>query len=410
MAAELSFPKEKIRILLLENIHPRAVEELKASGYTQVETLKGSPKPEDLLAAIRNVHVLGIRSKTQLTPQVLAEAEKLLAVGAFCIGTDQIALKAAASQGICVFNSPYSSTRSVAELVIGATIILLRKLYAKAVAADKGIWAKTSDGCHELRGKVLGIVGYGHIGTQVSVMAEALGMRVQFYDILPKMALGNARACDTLKELLQTSDVVTLHVPEDSTTIGMMNAANLALMRPGAILINYARGKVIEVDAVADAVTSGHLGGVAVDVFANEPQKTGDSFTSPLQNLPNVMLSPHVGGSTEEAQENIGLDVAQKLVQFLDRGVSIGSRTLPELNLPLQAGAHRLLHIHRNVPGVASELNRSLADLGINITGQYLKTLDEIGYVVLDVEAGQTAAALDVIRQIPNTIKARSLY
>jgi D-3-phosphoglycerate dehydrogenase len=375
-----------------------------------VETEKRALTDTELLERIGGVHVLGVRSKSRITPEILEAADKLLAIGAFCIGTDGIALPEATLRGIAVFNSPYSSTRSVAELTVAAAVLLLRRVPEKNAAAHDGEWLKSTEGCRETRGKILGVVGYGRIGAQVSILAEALGMRVLFYDIEPKLALGNARACHSLDELLSSSDVVTLHVPDTPATRNMIAAEQLAIMKPGAVLINYARGKVVDYVAAAAALEQRRLGGLAADVFPHEPAANGEKFFSPLQRIPNVLLTPHIGGSTEEAQENIGYDVAAKLIGFLDKGVSWGSVTIPELNLPSQDNVHRLLHIHVNTPGVLSEINRRLSDLGVNIVGQYLKTNNDVGYVVLDVEKGNTAAALDAIKSVPHTIKARSLY
>ncbi len=407
--APTSYPKDRIQFLLVENVHPAAVEVLGRAGYTRVEVLKGAPSPQELIERLSEVHVLGIRSKTKLTPEVLATARRLWAVGAFCIGTDQIALEVATRQGIAAFNSPFSSTRSVAELVIGSAIHLLRGISDKSAAAHAGQWRKTGGRPRELRGKVLGIVGYGRIGSQLSVLAEALSMRVIFADVEPKLTMGSAQAVP-LNELLATADVVSLHVPDTAATRGLIGARELAQMRAGSILINYARGRVVDVPALAESIRSGHLGGAAVDVFPHEPASDAEAFDSPLRGLPNVILTPHIGGSTDEAQENIGRDVAHKLVDYLDRGSTVGSVTLPELNLPQQAGAHRLLHLHHNQPGVLGELNQRLSALGINIVGQYLKTNEQIGYVVLDVEAGQTEPALEAIKQVKGTIRARSLY
>jgi D-3-phosphoglycerate dehydrogenase len=410
LPTELSYPKDKIKILLLENIHPAAVRELQRAGYGNVEALHTALKAEALAEKLAEAHIVGIRSKTQLTEPLLRNAKRLMGIGAFCIGTDQIDLRTATELGIVAFNSPFSSTRSVAELVIGAAIFLQRGIADKSAAAHRGEWLKKADGAHEVRGKTIGIVGYGRIGSQVGLLAEALNMQVQFYDVVPKLQLGGARPAPTLAELLATSDIVTLHVPDDATTQKLINAERLAQMKSGAMLINYARGRVIDAAAVADAIRSGRLGGAAVDVFETEPRGDGDKFANPLQGLPNVILSPHIGGSTEEAQENIGIDVAQKLVNYLDRGVTIGSVTVPELNLPQQAGAHRLLHIHHNRPGILGEINTYLSQLGINIVGQYLKTNEQIGYVVLDVEKGQTEKALEAIKNVKHTIRARSLY
>ncbi|MCS7086419.1 MAG: phosphoglycerate dehydrogenase, partial [Bacteroidia bacterium] len=367
-----SFPKEKIKFLLLENVHARAATALKEAGYADIDTEKRALPENELIERIRGVHVLGVRSKTRVTPAALDAGEKLLAIGAFCIGVDGIDLIEATRRGVAVFNAPYSGTRSVAELTIAAAVMLLRRVPEKNAAAHCGRWLKSSDGCREVRGKTIGVVGYGRIGSQVSVLAESMGMRVIFYDIEPKLALGNARACASLDELLAESDVVTLHVPDTPLTRNLMGERQIATMKPGAVLINYARGKAVDYQAAAQALKDGRLGGAAADVFPHEPASSDETFVSPLQNLNNVLLTPHIGGSTQEAQENIGLYVADKLVGFLDRGVSLGSVSIPELNLPHQSDVHRLLHIHRNTPGVLSEINRRLSDLGVNIVGQYL--------------------------------------
>jgi D-3-phosphoglycerate dehydrogenase len=406
----LSYPKDKIRFLLLENVHPQATALLRQHGYTQIETLAKALSADELIARLPEVHVLGLRSKTKLPPQVVAHAHKLLAVGAFCIGTDQMHLPTLMQQGVAAFNSPYSSTRSVAELTVGACIQLMRRLPEKSAAAHRGLWLKTSEGCHEVRGKVLGIVGYGRIGSQVSVLAEALGMQVAYYDIIPTLVMGNARRMDSLEALLATADILTLHVPDTPQTRKLLNARTLHLLKPGAHVINYSRGQVVDTAALADAIRSGHVAGAAVDVFEQEPAGADDPFVSPLQGLPNVILSPHIGGSTEEAQENIGLDVAQKLVDFLDTGSTLGSVTLPELQLPRMADTHRLLHIHHNRAGVLSELNSRLSAQGFNIVGQYLKTNEHIGYVVLDIARGNTPLALEILRDVKDTIRVRSLY
>jgi D-3-phosphoglycerate dehydrogenase len=412
--APTSYPKEKISFLLVENVHPAAVELLAEAGYTNVQTHKGALAPEALAERLPEVHVLGIRSKTKLTPELLALSKRLWGVGAFCIGTDQIALDEAARQGVAVFNSPFSSTRSVAELVIGSAIHLLRGITDKSAAAHAGRWLKAAGQARELRGKTLGIVGYGRIGSQLSVLAEALSVRVIFADLEPKLTMGSAKRV-SLAELLAESDIVSLHVPDTPATRGLIGTNEFAQMKTGAIFINYARGHVVDVDALAGAVRSGHLGGAAVDVFPHEPASDAEAFESPLRGLPNVILTPHIGGSTEEAQANIGRDVAQKLIDYLDRGTTLGSVTLPELNLAAQGGAHRLLHLHRNQPGVLGEINLRLAQLGLNIVGQHLKTTEHLGYVVLDVVAPEgdsalTDAAIDALREVPGTLRVRSLY
>jgi D-3-phosphoglycerate dehydrogenase len=364
----------------------------------------------ELIKEIKHVHILGIRSKTNISKNVLAAATKLQAIGCFCIGVNQVDLKSATQLGIAVFNAPYSNTRSVAELVIGASIMLVRKIIDKNKAAHEGLWMKEASGSHELRGKTLGIVGYGNIGSQVSVLAEALGMKVIFYDVETKLPLGNAMDSKNLKELFQHSDVVTLHVPELSSTKNLINKTNLKWFKKGAVLINYARGEVVDIVALKQALMNNHLGGAAIDVFPVEPEKNGDVFTSPLQGLSNVLLTPHIGGSTQEAQSNIGVDVGSKLFQYLEKGISTGSHTVPALALPPQEGAHRILHIHKNVPGVMSQINATLSKNNVNIVGQYLKTNDEIGYVVLDLDKSISKNALELLRKVNNTIKVRLLY
>jgi D-3-phosphoglycerate dehydrogenase len=405
-----SYPKEKINILFLENISDVAVKYFNAGGYVNVKKLNGALSEEQLIKEIKNVHLVGIRSKTQLTAKVLAAAEKLQAIGCFCIGVNQVDLKTATKNGVAVFNAPYSNTRSVAELVIGASIILIRKILDKNKAAHEGTWNKDASGSFELRGKTLGLIGYGNIGSQVSVLAEGLGMKVIYFDVETKLPLGNAESCNTLKELVSKSDIVSLHVPEIPTTKNMINKNLLKSFKPGSILINYARGEVVDIDALAKALQDGQLSGAAIDVFPWEPEKNGDKFTSPLQGLSNVLLTPHVGGSTQEAQHNIGDDVSAKLFNYLEKGISYGSHTVPALSLPPQEGAHRILHIHNNVPGVLSEINTTLSKNKINILGQYLKTNDTIGYVVLDVDKGLSKNALELLRKVKETIKVRRLY
>jgi D-3-phosphoglycerate dehydrogenase len=409
-AAKTSYPKEKIKILLLENISDVAVKNFFKQGYTQVEKLgKALPEP-DLINAIKDVHLLGIRSKTQVTPSVLEAAEKLQAIGCFCIGVNQVNLNAATGNGVAVFNAPYSNTRSVAELVIGAAIMLIRRIPDKNSAAHKGIWLKEASGSYELRGKTLGIIGYGNIGSQVSVLAEALGMKVIFYDIETKLPLGNATDMKTLKDVLSKADVLTLHVPETPRTKNLINKTNLKYCKQGSIIINYARGEVIELNDLRQAIESGQISGAAVDVYPVEPEKNGDHFETPLQNLPNVILTPHIGGSTEEAQQNIGEDVSTKLLNYLEKGISLGSHTVPALSLPPQEGSHRILHVHKNVPGVLSDINGELSRNKINILGQYLKTNDNIGYVVVDVDKQLSTRAASLLKTVPHTIKVRLLY
>lgn len=408
--AKTSYPKEKIRILFLENISEAAIKNFRQHGYTQVDKITKALQEEDLIKEIKDVHILGIRSKTLITENVLRSAKKLQAIGCFCIGVNQVDIAAATKNGVAVFNAPYSNTRSVAELVIGAAIMLIRRIPDKNKAAHEGIWMKDSKGSYELRGKTLGIIGYGNIGSQVSVLAEALGMKVIFYDVETKMPLGNAEDKKTLKDLVSNADIVTVHVPETSETKNIINRTTLRYFRKGSILINFARGEVADLDAVRKALIEGQLGGAAIDVFPEEPEKNGDRFQTPLQDLPNVILTPHIGGSTEEAQENIGEDVSNKLFNFLEKGISFGSHTIPALALPPQEGSHRILHIHKNVPGVLSEINTTLSQNKINIVGQYLKTNEEIGYVVLDVDRQISSRALQLLKEVKESIKVRLLY
>jgi D-3-phosphoglycerate dehydrogenase len=405
-----SYPKEKIRILFLENISDAAVKNFSKHGYVQVEKITKALSEDDLIREIKDVHILGIRSKTHITQKVLDAAKKLQAIGCFCIGVNQVNLHAATEHGVAVFNAPYSNTRSVAELVIAASIMLIRRIPDKNKSAHEGVWMKESKGSYELRGKTLGIIGYGNIGTQVSVLAEALGMKVMFYDVETKMPMGNAVDAKSLKELLKRSDVITLHVPETPQTKNLVNKTNLKYFKKGSILINYARGEVVDLDALQIALNNGQLSGAAIDVYPWEPEKNGDKFQTPLQNIPNVILTPHIGGSTEEAQQNIGEDVSMKLFHFLEKGITNGSHTVPALSLPPQEGAHRILHIHNNVPGVLSEINTQLSKNNINILAQYLKTNDEIGYVVLDVDKKISGQAFQLLKEVRQTIKVRLLY
>src|SRR5579871_5144710 len=405
-----SYPKEKINILFLENISDKAVRHFKESGYASVRKLNGALSEEQLINEVKEVHLLGIRSKTQITPKVLAAAKKLQAIGCFCIGVNQVDLKAAKNSGVVVFNAPYSNTRSVAELVIGLAIMLIRRIPDKSKAAHNGIWLKEAKGSYELRGKTLGIIGYGNIGTQVSILAEAFGMKVIFYDVVTKLPLGNASARRTLKEFVSEADIITIHVHENNQTKNLINKNLIKQFKKGSILINYARGEVVDLEALAKAIQEGNISGAAIDVYPVEPEKNGDKFVSPLQNLSNVILTPHIGGSTEEAQQNIGEDVSNKLFQFLEMGITTGSHTVPELSLPPQEGTHRILHIHKNVPGVLSEINTQLSKHNINILAQYLKTNDEIGYVVLDVDKKLSDQALQLLKEVRNTIKTRLLY
>ena len=405
-----SYPKEKINILFLENISDVAVKHFNDSGYTNVKKINGALSEDELIEAVKDVHLLGIRSKTMITKKVLDAAPKLQAIGCFCIGVNQVDLKAATMNGVVVFNAPYSNTRSVAELVIGASIMLIRKIVDTNKAAHEGRWLKEASGSFELRGKTLGIIGYGNIGSQVSVLAESLGMKVIFYDTETRLPLGNAEDKKSLKAVVGRSDIITLHVPELDSTRNLINKNLLRHFKKGSILINYARGEVVDLLALRQNLLDGNLGGAAVDVFPIEPEKNGDKFETPLQGLSNVLLTPHIGGSTQEAQHNIGNDVSAKLFNYLEKGISTGSHSIPALALPPQEGTHRILHIHHNVPGVLSEINTQLSKHKINILGQYLKTNDAIGYVVLDVNKNLSKNALELLRKVKATIKVRMLY
>jgi len=409
-SSQTSYPRSRVKILLLENISEAAVDDLRKAGYTHIKKIPGALSEKELCEAVSGSHILGIRSKTHVTKKVLAAADKLLAIGAFCIGTNQIDLKAATQKGVAVFNAPYSNTRSVAELVIGLCVMLIRKITDKNIAAHKGIWLKDAKGSFELRGKTLGIVGYGNIGSQVSVLAEALGMNVIYYDIVNKLPHGNAKPVRSLKELLKAANIVTLHVPSDETTRNMINAQTLAQMQKGSLLINHARGDVVDLGALKKFLKNEALAGAAIDVFPQEPEKNGDEFRSVLQNLLNVILTPHVGGSTEEAQANIGFDVAEKLISYIELGNSMGSLSVPPILLPQQARTHRILHIHKNIPGVLGEINSRLSKRKINILGQYLKTNDEIGYVILDVDTKLSSEAFAILKDVAGTIKTRIVY
>lgn len=405
-----SYPKEKIRILLAENIHPVAIEQFKNAGYTNIETCKHALSNAELKERIKDVHILGIRSKTRITADVLQQVKKLQAIGCFCIGTNQVDLHNSIINGVAVFNAPYSNTRSVSEMVIGASIMLIRNIPEKNKLAHEGIWNKVADGSREIRGKVMGLIGYGNIGSQVSVLAEAMGMQVIFYDVETKLPLGNAKSCKTLKALLQQSDIVSIHVPGNSQTEGLINKQALSWMKPGAYLLNFARGEIVDLNALKSALQKGKLGGAAVDVFPNEPDANGDAFQTPLQGLSNVLLTPHIGGSTMEAQENIGWDVSTKLIQYLERGISTGSVSIPAISLPVTAQTHRILHIHQNIPGVLGEINSVLSKHNINVVGQYLKTNEDIGYVVLDMEKKYSKNAVSLLRNVKGTIKVRAVY
>lgn len=409
---ETSLDKSKIKILLLEGVHQNALDTFKAAGYSQIEYHRGALPEDELLKAIADAHFVGLRSRTQLTAEVLQAAKKLVAVGCFCIGTNQVDLKTATELGIAVFNAPYSNTRSVAELVIAEAILLLRGIAEKNAKAHRGVWLKSADHAYEIRGKTLGIVGYGNIGMQLSVIAEALGMQVLFYDVVSKLPLGNAQQVPSLEALLGAADVVSLHVPDTPSTRQMIGAAQFAQMKPGAIFINAARGTVVEIDALVQALESGHLAGAAVDVFPQEPKTNQDEFISPLRAFDNVILTPHIGGSTLEAQANIGSEVAEKLVRYSDTGSTTSSVNFPEVALPAHPHKHRVLHIHRNQPGVLSAINRLLAESHVNIAAQYLQTNETIGYVVIDMDgdAAQSKLALDKLHSVEGTLRSRRLF
>ncbi|MGE6939163.1 phosphoglycerate dehydrogenase [Brevundimonas sp. NPDC029107] len=409
VAGRWSYPRNRVRMLLLENIHPAAVERLEEAGYT-VETMNGALDEDDLIEAIKGVHVLGIRSKTNVSKRVLEHADRLLAVAAFCIGTNQIDLEAAAEHGVAVFNAPYSNTRSVVELAIGLTIVLMRDVADKSAAMHRGQWNKSATGSRELRGKTLGIVGYGAIGSQLSVLAEGLGMRVIFHDLSERLALGNARRMRSLDALLAEADVVSLHVDGRKDNADVIGAAQFAKMKPGALFLNLSRGHVVDVEALAEAVKSGQIAGAAVDVFPEEPRTNADPFASPLQGLKNVILSPHIGGSTEEAQQAIAEFAAERLLGYLNRGDTTFCVNLPNVQLAEVSRAHRLLHIHRNQPGVLAELNRALSAAGLNILGQHLKTDERTGYVITDVDRDYDPEVLKVLRDLPGTVRFRMLH
>ncbi|MER2531508.1 MAG: phosphoglycerate dehydrogenase [Candidatus Competibacter sp.] len=411
--SKTSLDKSKIKILLLEGIHPSAVESFQADGYTNIESHPKALSESKLLEAIADSYFVGIRSATQLTARIFEHAPRLIGVGCFCIGTNQVDLDAAQERGVPVFNAPFSNTRSVAELVLAEIVLLMRGIPERNALAHRGGWVKTATGSHEARGKCLGIVGYGHIGTQVGLLAEALGMRVVYYDIETKLMLGNAQPLPSLDALLEMADVVTLHVPETPQTYRMIGAEQLARMKPGARLINAARGTVMDIDALVDALESKRLAGAAIDVFPAEPKGNDDEFMSPLRRFDNVLLTPHVGGSTEEAQQNIGLEVANKLLKYSNNGSTVSSVNFPEVTLPEHPGKHRLLHIHRNQPGVLSRINAIFSELHINIAGQYLQTNPQIGYVVIDVDGGERTETREIRRrlnEVAGTIRTRILY
>lgn len=407
---QISLEKDKIKILLLEGIHDKAVESLKSDGYRNIELIKESLDDEAIAEKLKNTHILGIRSRTQLNSRVLEKADRLMAVGCFCIGTNQVDLGYITSRGICVFNAPYSNTRSVAELTLAETIFLLRGIPEKNKHCHEGVWQKSAASSHEARGKKLGIVGYGNIGTQLSVMAESLGMEVYYYDTEAKLPLGNAVQIHSLKGLLESVDIVTLHVPETPETKNMMNAELFNHMKAGSFFINNARGSLVDVTALKKALDSGKLLGAAIDVFPKEPKSNEELFESQLRSYKNVILTPHIGGSTLEAQENIGLEVAEKLAKYSDTGTTVSSVNFPEVALPKHTNHHRILHIHKNEPGVMQAINQVFSDNSINISAQYLQTNNDIGYVVIDVDEAVSELALSAIRALEHTIKARRLF
>ncbi len=408
--ATTSLGKDKIRFLLLEGVHESAVSTLKKAGYTNIEYIKTSLGQEELIEKIADAHFVGIRSRTQLTKEVFEAANKLIAVGCFCIGTNQVDLKAATRHGVAVFNAPYSNTRSVAELVLAEAILLLRGVPEKNALAHRGGWLKSATNSYEIRGKKLGIVGYGSIGSQLSVLAEGLGMKVFFYDVVAKLPLGNASQVDSMDELLSTCDIISLHVPETQSTQNMMGEAEFTKMKEGSIFINAARGTVVDIDALCAVLASKKLLGAAVDVFPVEPKSNDEEFISPLREFDNVILTPHVGGSTMEAQANIGLEVGEKMATYSDTGTSITSVNFPEVALPTHPNNHRILHIHENIPGVMSEINKVLSENNINILGQYLQTNEDVGYVVVDVNKECSALAKEKINSVSGTIKCRVLF
>ncbi|MDG2915946.1 phosphoglycerate dehydrogenase [Bisgaard Taxon 10/6] len=412
MTAKVSLDKSKIKFLLLEGVHQNALDVLHAAGYTNIEYHKKALEPEELKQAIKDAHFIGLRSRTNLTADILEHAQKLIAIGCFCIGTNQVALDAAKEKGIPVFNAPFSNTRSVAELVLAEIILLMRNIPKANMEVHRGEWNKSAAGSHEVRGKKLGIIGYGHIGSQLSIIAESLGMNVFFYDVETKLPLGNAQQVNSLEDLLGSCDVISLHVPENASTKNLMSAERIAQLKQGSILINAARGTVVDVDALAAALEAGKVHGAAVDVFPKEPASAEETFESPLRKFDNVILTPHVGGSTAEAQENIGTEVALKFVKYSDNGSTLSAVNFPEVSLPEQntGKAKRLLHIHRNKPGIMNKINQVFVDAGVNIAAQFLQTDPSIGYVVIDVETENTDDLLTKLKEIDGTIRARVLF
>jgi D-3-phosphoglycerate dehydrogenase len=407
---QISLKKNNIKIVLLEGVHQSAVDALQGAGFSNIHFYATALPENELMDVLKDAHFVGIRSRTQLTREVLGEATKLMAIGCFCIGTNQVDLSAALELGIPVFNAPYSNTRSVAELVIAEAVLLLRGIPEKNAKAHRGQWLKSAHQSFEVRGKKLGVVGYGSIGSQLGIMAEAMGMEVIYYDQITKLSLGNASACGNLATLLMQADIVTLHVPETPSTYCLMGPTQLAQMKQGAVLINASRGTVVDIEALASCLKSGKLLGAAIDVFPVEPRSNNDEFISPLRGLDNVILTPHIGGSTVEAQVNIGVEVADKLIRYCDNGTSLSAVNFPEVSLPNHENAHRLLHIHENIPGVLSEINNVFSENSINISGQYLNTNTKVGYVVIDVDASWSELALVKLKQVSGTISCRVLF
>ncbi|WP_246119265.1 phosphoglycerate dehydrogenase [Aliikangiella coralliicola] len=405
-----SFNKDKIKIVLLEGIHASAEKVFRNEGYTNIVTAAKSLPVDELKETLADAHFLGIRSRTQVNPELLSHAPRLAAIGCFCIGTNQVDLEATELRGIPVFNAPFANTRSVAELVLGEMILLLRGVPQKSAAAHRGEWIKSAANSFETRGKILGIVGYGHIGTQTGILAENLGMKVQFFDIESKLALGNARAAESFHQLLETSDVVTFHVPETDLTKNMMDETAFKHVKQGAILINASRGTVVDIDSLANALKTGAVNGAAIDVFPKEPKSNQEEFLSPLREYDNVILTPHVGGSTMEAQANIGIEVSEKLVKYSDNGSTLSSVNLPEVALPSHKGKHRICHIHQNEPGILARINDVFSSNNVNISAQYLQTSANVGYVVTDIDQASSDKAFEALKQIPGTIKTRILY
>jgi D-3-phosphoglycerate dehydrogenase / 2-oxoglutarate reductase len=409
VADATSFPKDRIKVLLVENIHPSARDMFAPDGF-QVEMLPAAPKEAELKERIRDVHILGIRSKTHVSKEVLGEARRLLALGCFCIGTNQVDVEAAKHRGVPVFNAPFSNTRSVAEMILAEIVMLARQLGDRSREVHEGKWGKVATGCFEIRGKTLGIVGYGHIGTQVGVLAESFGMRVLFFDIATRMSIGNNRSVERLDDLLQQSDFVTLHVPATPQTKGMMGKAELARMRPGSYLLNASRGQVVDIPALADAIRGKHVAGAAIDVFPEEPESNQQEFTSELRGLANVILTPHIGGSTEEAQESIGREVAISLSKFVNAGATIGAVNFPQVELPQTKGTHRILNVHRNVPGVLGDINKIVSDRNANIHSQVLSTDPSIGYLLMDLDNNVSDDVCHAIAALSTNIKTRINY